>query len=198
MTDVLRTVRLALHPVAMSDQAALLTHWTGPLVRRHLFDDRLISAVQVAEIIDSSERDFATEGYGLWALRPVRWSVDADDPGPAAPGDPLIGVAGLSHHEGPLGHGADVEILYSLEPDHWGQGLAAEASRAVLDYAFGVVGVRRVTAEIDMANPTSAEIALQLGMRRPPDGPSGPDGAAYYAADRSRWIGYRPVVDAVP
>jgi RimJ/RimL family protein N-acetyltransferase len=200
MSEVLRTVRLALHPVTMSDQAALLTHWTGPLVRRHLFDDRLISAAQVAEIIDSSERDFATEGYGLWALRPVRWSAagGGSELAAPAPGDPLIGVAGLSHHDGPLGHGADVEILYSLEPDRWGQGLAAEASRAVLDYAFGVVGVRRVTAEIDMANPTSAEVALQLGMRRPPDGPSGPDGAAYYAADRSRWIGSRHIVDAVP
>ncbi|MFI0479851.1 GNAT family N-acetyltransferase [Actinomadura sp. 9N215] len=203
MSEVLRTVRLVLHPVSMSDHGALLTHWTGPLVRRHLFHDRLISAVQVSEIIDSSERDFATEGYGLWALRPARWSggidgIDGMGGAEAAPGDPLIGVAGLSHHDGPLGHGVDVEILYSLEPDRWGQGLAAEASRAVLDYAFGVVGVHRVTAEIDMANPASAEIALQLGMRRRPDGPAGPDGAAYYAADRSRWIGSRRIVDAVP
>ncbi|MFC4049496.1 GNAT family N-acetyltransferase [Actinomadura syzygii] len=195
MSEVLRTVRLALHPVTADDRAALLTHWTGPLVRRHLFDDRLISAVQVAEIIDASERDFATEGYGLWALRPVRWDGGIDA---AAPGEPLIGVAGLSHHDGPLGNGADVEILYSLEPDRWGQGLAAEASRAVLDYAFGVVGVHRVTAEIDTANPSSAEIALQLGMRRRPEGPRGPDGAAYYAAERSRWIGSRRIVDAVP
>ncbi|MFI0408424.1 GNAT family N-acetyltransferase [Actinomadura sp. 3N508] len=200
MSEVLRTVRLVLHPVSMTDHGALLTHWTGPLVRRHLFHDRLISAVQVSEIIDSSERDFATEGYGLWALRPARWSggIDGTDVRAPAAGDPLIGVAGLSHHDGPLGHGVDVEILYSLEPDHWGRGLAAEASRAVLDYAFGVVGVHRVTAEIDTASPASAEIALQLGMRRRPDGPAGPDGAAYYAADRSRWIGSRRIVDAVP
>ncbi|MEO3827578.1 GNAT family protein [Actinomadura sp. B10D3] len=195
MSEVLRTVRLVLHPVSMRDHRALLTHWTGPLVRRHLFDDRMVTPVQVSEIIEASERDFATEGYGLWALRPARWSAGADDP---APGDPLVGVAGLSHHEGPLGHGVDVEILYSLEPDHWGRGLAAEASRAVLDYAFGVVGVHRITAEIDMANAASAEIALQLGMRRWRDGPAGPDGAAYYAADRSRWIGSRRIVDAVP
>ncbi|MGP4028497.1 GNAT family N-acetyltransferase [Actinomadura sp. 3N407] len=195
MTEVLRTVRLVLHPVTMRDHGALLTHWTGPLVRRHLFADRMISAVQVTEIIDASERDFATEGYGLWALRPAHRTAGIDG---TAPGGPLIGVAGLSHHDGPLGHGVDVEILYSLEPDRWGQGLAAEASRAVLDYAFGVVGVHRVTAEIDMANPASAEIALQLGMRRRPDGAGGPDGAAYYAADRSRWIGSRRIVDAVP
>ncbi|SPT64641.1 GNAT family N-acetyltransferase [Actinomadura madurae] len=195
MTEVLRTVRLVLHPVSMRDHRALLTHWTGPLVRRHLFDDRMVTPVQVSEIIEASERDFATEGYGLWALRPARWSAGVDDP---VPGDPLVGVAGLSHHEGPLGHGVDVEILYSLEPDHWGQGLSAEASRAVLDYAFGVVGVHRITAEIDTANAASAEIALQLGMRRWRDGPAGPDGAAYYAADRSRWIGSRRIVDAVP
>jgi RimJ/RimL family protein N-acetyltransferase len=200
MSEVLRTVRLALHPVSMRDHRALLTHWTGPLVRRHLFDDRMVTPVQVSEIIEASERDFATEGYGLWGLRPARWSagIDAADAAGAGAGDPLIGVAGLGHHEGPLGRGVDVEILYSLEPDHWGQGLAAEASRAVLDYAFGVVGVHRITAEIDMANTSSAEIALQLGMRRWRDGPAGPDGAAYYAADRSRWIGSRRIVDAVP
>ncbi|MEU8309921.1 GNAT family protein [Actinomadura sp. NPDC048955] len=195
MSEVLRTVRLVLHPVSMRDHGALLTHWTGPLVRRHLFDDRVVTPVQVSEIIEASERDFATEGYGLWALRPVSPSPGG---GAAAPGGPLAGVAGLSHHEGPLGHGVDVEILYSLEPDHWGRGLAAEASRAVLDYAFEVVGVHRITAEIDMANPASSEIALQLGMRRWREGPAGPDGAAYYAAERSRWIGSRRIVDVVP
>ncbi|MEV0667785.1 GNAT family N-acetyltransferase [Actinomadura luteofluorescens] len=195
MSEVLRTVRLVLHPVSMRDHGALLTHWTGPLVRRHLFDDRVVTPVQVSEIIEASERDFATEGYGLWALRPAPSSPGG---GAAAPGGPLAGVAGLSHHEGPLGHGVDVEILYSLEPDHWGRGLAAEASRAVLDYAFEVVGVHRITAEIDMANPASSEIALQLGMRRWREGPAGPDGAAYYAAERSRWIGSRRIVDVVP
>ena len=194
MSEVLRTVRLVLHPVTMRDHGALLTHWTGPLVRRHVFADRTVSAAQVTEIIGASERDFAAEGFGLWALRPARWTAGIDGP---APGDPLIGVAGLSHHDGPLGHGGDVEILYSLEPDRWGRGLAAEASRAVLDYAFGVVGVHRVTAEIDTANPASAEIALQLGMRRRHEGPAGPDGAAYYSADRARWIGSRRVADAV-
>ncbi|GAA4392595.1 GNAT family N-acetyltransferase [Actinomadura verrucosospora] len=195
MSEVLRTVRLVLHPVSMRDHGALLTHWTGPLVRRHLFDDRVVTPVQVSEIIEASERDFATEGYGLWALRPAPASPGG---GAAAPGGPLAGVAGLSHHEGPLGHGVDVEILYSLEPDHWGRGLAAEASRAVLDYAFGVVGVHRITAEIDTANPASSQIALQLGMRRWREGPAGPDGAAYYAAERSRWVGSRRKVDAVP
>lgn len=111
-------------------------------------------------------------------------------------GDALLGVAGLRRHDGPVDRGVDrgvgVEILYSLEPSRWGQGLAAEAAQAVLDYAFGVVGLHRVTTEIDRGSAVSAEVAERLGMR--PwrgglDGPDGPDGAAYYAADRVRWLG---------
>ncbi|MFD0690549.1 GNAT family N-acetyltransferase [Actinomadura fibrosa] len=203
MTQTLRTGRLALHPVSMSDHRALLAHWTGPLVRRHLFDDRIISPAQVTEIIAASQRDFATEGYGLWALRAARrrWSAGpALDPGVDAvlPGAPLVGVVGLRGLDGRRG-GPDrpVEIIYSLEPDRWGQGLAAEASRAVLDYAFGVVGLHRVTAEIDAGNASSAEIAERLGMRPWGGGPDGPDGAAYYAAERTRWLGSRRAIDAV-
>ncbi|WP_433154104.1 GNAT family N-acetyltransferase [Actinomadura nitritigenes] len=195
MTETLLTSRLALHPIGMTDHHALLTHWTGPVVRRHLFDGASISPVQVTEIIETSERDFATEGYGLWALRPLRGGPAPAEP---RPGAPLIGVAGLRGHEGPFDRGVDVEILYSLEPDRWGQGLAAEASRAVLDYAFGVVGLRRVTAEFDPDSAVSAEVAASLGMRPWRGGASGPDGPSYYAADRSGWLGSRRGIDAVP
>lgn len=224
MTDVLRTGRLALHPVGMSDHRALLAHWTGPLVRRYLLDDRVITAVQVTEIIAASQHDFATAGYGLWALRPGP-PADAR-PGarragarpygrgargrgglPTAGPDPdgaLVGVVGLRRQEGPAGRGPDVEIVYSLEPARWGQGLAAEAARAVLDYAFGVVGLPRVTAEIDARNSSSAEVVERLGMRPwrrgagggPDAGANGPDGPAYYAAYRTAWLGARPAIDA--
>jgi len=171
MSDVLRTERLALHPVSMSDHGALLAHWTGPQVRRHLFDGAALSPAQVTEVIASSQRDFATEGYGLWGLRDA--GVGA---GGTLPDGDLIGVAGLR------GHGADVEIVYSLQPDRWGRGLAAEAGRAVLEYAFEVLRLRRVTAEID------AGLADVLGMR-----PHGGDG--HYAAERSGWYGSRHTVD---
>ncbi|MBO2450060.1 GNAT family N-acetyltransferase [Actinomadura barringtoniae] len=170
MSDVLRTGRLALHPVSMSDHSALLAHWTGPKVRRHLFEGVALSPTQVTEVIASSQRDFATEGYGLWGLRDAGTALDH-----ALPDGDLIGVAGLR------GHGADVEIVYSLQPDRWGQGLAAEAGRAVLEYAFEVLRLRRVTAEID------AGLADVLGMR--------PHGDGHYAAERSAWFGSRHTVD---
>ncbi|MBT2211696.1 MULTISPECIES: GNAT family N-acetyltransferase [Actinomadura] len=201
---VLRTGRLVLHPVAMSDHRALHTHWTGPLVRRHLFGDQVISPVQVTGIIAASQRDFAVEGYGLWALRPSAPGLS----GPHGLGDPhrlsephgarLVGVAGLRRHDGPAGGAVDVEILYSLEPDRWGQGLAVEASRAVLGYAFEVVGLRRITAEIDVSSASSAAVAEQLGMRPWHEGSDGPDGASYVAAERTHWLRSRRGIDAVP
>jgi RimJ/RimL family protein N-acetyltransferase len=171
MSEVLRTDRLALHPVSMSDHSALLAHWTGPQVRRHLVDDVALSPTQVTEVIASSQRDFATEGYGLWALRDAELAAHS-----SLPEGELMGVAGLR------GHGADVEIVYSLQPDRWGQGLAAEAGHAVLEYAFEVLRLRRVTAEIDAA------LADRLGMRL-----HGGDG--HYAAERTHWYGSRQAVD---
>lgn len=180
MSQETRTGRLALRPVGMSDHAALLAHWTGPLVRRHLFGDRRVSAQQVTEIIAASQRDFATVGYGLWGLWPGFRRFG--DPPPAARA--LVGVAGLC---GPDTVG-DVEMVYSLEPDRWGQGLAAEAGKAVLRHAFASAGLRRVTAEIDMANASSLAVAQQLGMRHRG---MATGGTAIYAIDRTQWIGTR-------
>ncbi|OLT11314.1 hypothetical protein BJF79_24475 [Actinomadura sp. CNU-125] len=183
MRELMRTERLALRPVSMRDHRPLLAHWTSPPVRRHLFGDAAVSAVQVTEIIAASRRDFASFGYGLWTLRRALRGEE-----------PLVGVAGLTGRDGP---GAGVEIVYSLEPEHWGEGLAAEASRAVLDYAFGVVGLRRVAAEIDPDSAVSMRVAERLGMRPVPDGPAGPDGASFYAADRSGWTAARLPADGV-
>ncbi|WP_018656578.1 GNAT family N-acetyltransferase [Actinomadura flavalba] len=167
MGERLRTPRLSLRPVTPADHAALLAHWSAPLVRHHLFDDAPVTAAHVAEIIASSRHDFAVAGYGLWALRDAA----------AGPGAPLLGVAGLRDHGGP-----DPEILYSLDPGFWGQGLAEEAAAAVLGYALEVVGLRRVTAEVDAGNTASGSLAERIGMRAER---RDADGTAHYAAERT-------------
>jgi ribosomal-protein-alanine N-acetyltransferase len=162
MRDVLRTARLTLTPVSMSDRRRLLAHWTGPLVRPHLPGARGVTGPEVTEIIAASERGFALHGYGLWTLRP-------------AGGGPLLGVAGLRAH----GAGA-AEMVWSLEPDRWGRGLAEEAAGALLGHAFTATGLRRVTAEVDGA--VTAEVAGRLGMRRVRHDTGG---AVHFAADRA-------------
>jgi len=55
---VLRTERLALHPVTADDHAVLLAHWAAPDVRRFLFDGAMLSEGEITEAIEDSTRGF--------------------------------------------------------------------------------------------------------------------------------------------
>ena len=57
------------------------------------------------------------------------------------------------------------EIGWSLHPDFERQGYASEAARAMLGYAFGELGLHRVTAELDPRNTASVALCKRLGMR---------------------------------
>ena len=58
------------------------------------------------------------------------------------------------------------EFGYVIGPAYARRGFATEASRAIIDYAFGQAGLHRLTARIDTRNPASAAVARKLGMRR--------------------------------
>jgi RimJ/RimL family protein N-acetyltransferase len=171
-TGELRTERLVLQPLNMSDLGALRAHWTGTLVRQYLFDGEILTSAQVSEIIVASQRDFAYLRYGMWAVRAAARHAAIDS---ALLGTALLGTAGLR------ALGDEVEIIYSLEPAGWGQGYAAEAAEAVLSFGFETVGLERVVAEIDDGNQTLQTVAGRLGMR--------PDGRHGYAVTRADWLG---------
>jgi RimJ/RimL family protein N-acetyltransferase len=60
---------------------------------------------------------------------------------------------------------AAAEIGWSLHPDFTGRGYMAEAAGAVLDIAFGAIGLHRVRAQLDPRNDRSAALCRRLGMR---------------------------------
>lgn len=57
------------------------------------------------------------------------------------------------------------EIGWTLHPDFFGKGYASEASAAILDLAFGTLGLHRVRAELDPRNDASIALCKRLGMR---------------------------------
>ncbi|WP_162794686.1 GNAT family N-acetyltransferase [Nonomuraea lactucae] len=146
MEHVLTTERLVLSPVTARDHGELMAHWAGVDVRRFLFDGEVLSPADVAEVIEESERDFATAGYGLWLIR------DRESAG-------LLGTAGLRPLER-LG----LEVFYSLAPGAWGNGYATEAAGAVVEHALGPLGLPEVLAEVDDANTASVAVVERLGM----------------------------------
>lgn len=57
------------------------------------------------------------------------------------------------------------EIGWTLHPDFFGHGYASEAATAILDLAFGTLGLHRVRAELDPGNDASIALCRRLGMR---------------------------------
>jgi ribosomal-protein-alanine N-acetyltransferase len=73
----------------------------------------------------------------------------------------VIGWCGL----GPLDFDAsEIELFCGLSKSCWGKGIAVEACRAMLDYAFGVIGLKRVVAVVDPGNAQSIRLIEKLEM----------------------------------
>lgn len=74
----------------------------------------------------------------------------------------LIGNCGV-RRESPEAREGDMG--YELDPQHWGNGYATEAARAVLDFGFSHMDLLRISAWCVADNVGSARILEKLGMR---------------------------------
>jgi len=58
----------------------------------------------------------------------------------------------------------ELEIGYHVNREHWNQGFATEATRAVIDYAFRQFSVERVVSMIRPENLASRRVAEKNGL----------------------------------
>jgi ribosomal-protein-alanine N-acetyltransferase len=142
----LHTPRLTLRAWTLGDIDELHALWTRAEVRRYLWDDEAISRERAAATVSEFMAQQA-DGIGGWMI--LEGETGA-----------LAGFAALIRREP-----GDPELLYGLASEWWGRGVATEAARAVLDYAFGALGCVRVIAATDVPNAASARVMERLGMR---------------------------------
>jgi RimJ/RimL family protein N-acetyltransferase len=108
---------------------------------------------EVAEKVASYSTALALSGDGdFWQLAIER----ASDAGRVI-GDVYFTIKSAADATGKIG--------WTLHPDFAGQGYMTEAAHAVLDIAFGSLGLHRVCAELDPRNAASAALCERLGMR---------------------------------
>lgn len=74
----------------------------------------------------------------------------------------FIGWCGLDHVKRTRPY---PELFYLLKRRHWGQGLATEAARAVVTYAFEELGLTAVRGSTDAENLASQRVMEKIGMR---------------------------------
>ena len=92
----------------------------------------------------------------------------------------VVGLVGLAQALGPYGQllyyqqhhlAADdglnmpeFGLFWALLKEHQGQGYATEAARAIIDYAFSTLNLKRIIATTDYDNQSSASVMRRLGM----------------------------------
>jgi [ribosomal protein S5]-alanine N-acetyltransferase len=62
--------------------------------------------------------------------------------------------------------GDDVELAYRLIRPAWGRGIASEAGAALVEYAFGTLGLSRLVAVTYPENRASQRVLDKLGFMR--------------------------------
>jgi [ribosomal protein S5]-alanine N-acetyltransferase len=72
----------------------------------------------------------------------------------------LVGMVGLS--PGPRNETA--ELGYYIARRSWGIGIATEAAKAVVDYGFDTLRLRRLTSGYFLDNPASGRVLSKLGF----------------------------------
>ena len=167
----LTTARLELRPFADTDAAELLRLFQDPGVRRYLLDDLVVAQDWVGEEIQSSKARFGGGTLGLWAVR-------------ATDGSEIIGFVGFR----PFFDPPELQLLYGLLPDRWGQGLATECAGAACDCAFDVLGFEAVRAATDLPNTASVAVLHRLGMSLDRATDEGEAGTGFFSIDRVTWL----------
>ena len=115
---------------------------------RWVGDGRPLARDECDRWINVTLNNYRVRGYGMFALQ----QRDSDE---------VIGFCGLVHPRGQ----EEVEIKYALRRDFWGQGLATEAVRAMLDYGATELGIDYVIATIAPENRASHRVLLKAGMQ---------------------------------
>ncbi|MEM8557624.1 MAG: GNAT family N-acetyltransferase [Bacteroidota bacterium] len=98
---------------------------------------------------------FDTHGFGLWA-------VEIPDVTPFAG---FVGLA-VPRFEAPFT--PCVEIGWRLATAYWGRGIATEAARAALAYAFDTLGLDEVVSMTAVENLPSRRVMEKIGMTHDP------------------------------
>jgi ribosomal-protein-alanine N-acetyltransferase len=103
-------------------------------------------------------RDFWREhGYGLWVV---------EIPGTAR----FVGIVGLNLARFEAHFTPAVEVAWRLTRPYWGQGIAREAGRAVIEDGFYRIGLDEIVAITTPPNIRSWGLMERLGMVRDVDG----------------------------
>lgn len=145
---IVETERLWLKEYVPEDAEAAFELGSNPLVQRYTGAPCLTSVEEARTVLlQRPIEDYRKYGFGRWA---VVLKANAK----------VIGFAGLKYLE----EWREVDLGYSLLPEHWGLGLATEASQACVRYGFQTLQLSRILGLVDPAHVRSVRVLEKCGL----------------------------------
>lgn len=148
-TKIIETGRLTLRPVREADAEAGYRNWCGDSrVTEFLMWPTHENSGVTRQVFRSWENSYADPAFYQWAIVPKEL------------GEP-IGTISVVHTV------PGIEMMsmgYCIGCRWWHRGITCEALAAVIDFLFGEVGVNRIEARHDPANPHSGDVMRKCGM----------------------------------
>ncbi len=149
MSIILETPRLILRHLDMNDLDDLFALYSDPEIRRH-FPEGVLTLAETREHLEwymEGPRD--NPELGLWATIHKETGK-------------FIGRCGLLPWE--IDGKLEIEVAYLLDKHFWHQGLATEAAKGILAYAFDNLNLSRIICLMHPDNLASQRVAQRLGM----------------------------------
>ncbi len=150
-TQTLETERLILRKAKTSDAEKMFENWTGdPEVTKYLTWNRHQGIEDSKAYIHYLQENYSQPDF-------YQWIIEFKDNGEPI-GNIIVGRV--------LENIRCVHIGYCIGRKWWHQGITSEAFARVIRFLFDQVGVNRIEARHDVANPHSGGVMIKCGLIR--------------------------------
>lgn len=146
----LKTERLILRPVELSDAKAIFNYAKNPNVSRYTLWEPHQSISDSVNYI----QEYVFHYYKKGVPEPLGITLKESP-------QTIIGTVGCFWVSQAS---KSMELAYALDENFWGKGIAAEASIAIMDYCFKEYKLKRIQARCKSENKASAKVMEKIGM----------------------------------
>jgi RimJ/RimL family protein N-acetyltransferase len=178
----LQTERLRLRQWRLRDHAVFADMNADPEVMRYF--PAALSREKSDAMANQIQSLITAKGWGLWAVERIE-------------DERFVGFVGLHEPTHDFSFSPCVEIGWRLSRDTWGQGIATEAAKAALDFAFHELELDKLMSFTPKNNVRSMAVMERIGMsdtQQDFDHPALPKGHelerhALYCITNEQWQG---------
>jgi len=149
-TNTIRTQRLTLRKIELSDAEAMFRNWArDPDISRYMRWTAHNDVEETRAIIQVWLNEYRADSTYHWGICLQNGEIFGS-----------VGVIITAEAD------FKAEIGYCIGRSWWGQGYTSEAVRAVIDYMFSNTDIERIEAYHSLQNPASGGVMAKAGMRR--------------------------------